>query len=450
MTNTNSHSANIYEFYKKQLSQIDPIVQCGEILNIAGNIIESRGPAAAIGDLCYILPKGNKQKGKAEVVGFRNHKTLLMPLHEMTGYQPGTKVVSSQDKINISVGDELLGRVLNGLGEPIDGKGKVHFTEKRSIYSEPPSPLQRKPIDDPVWTGIKSIDAFTTIGTGQRMGIFSGSGVGKSVLLGMIAKNTSADVNVIAMIGERGREVRDFIENDLGEDGLKKSVVIVATSDKIPIVRVKAGLIATTIAEFFRDSGKNVMLMMDSLTRVAMAQREIGLAVGEPPTTKGYTASTYSLLPKMLERAGNTAVGSVTGLYTVLVEGDDFNDPVADMARSILDGHIVLDRDLANKGHYPAIDPLQSKSRVMPRVVSQDHLNLSYRLAHLIGTYKEAEDLINIGAYVKGSNKNIDESIKHIDSINRFLKQDVNERIPKNKIKDLMIASIQNKTGEEP
>lgn len=428
---------------------MDPILHRGEIMNITGSIIESRGPNAAIGDICYVGSKNKDQPGKAEVVGFRNNKVLLMPLHEMSGYKPGTKVVSTKEKLNTPIGDELLGRVINGLGEPIDGKGNVKFLEKRSIHREPPSPMRRKSIDEPIWTGIKSIDAFTTLGKGQRMGIFAGSGVGKSVLLGMIAKNTSADINVIAMVGERGREVRDFIENDLGEEGLKKSVVVVATSNEIPIVRVKAGLVATTVAEYFRDSGNDVMLMMDSLTRVAMAQREIGLAIGEPPTTKGYTASTYALMPKMLERAGNTAKGSITGLYTVLVEGDDLNDPVADTARSILDGHIVLDRDLANKGHYPAVDPLQSKSRVMPKIVSQEHLNMTYRFAHLLATYKEAEDLINIGAYVKGSNKAIDESLLHIENITSFLRQDVHDKNQDSKILDLMKQSIEIKTGEE-
>lgn len=407
---------------------MDPIVQRGEILNIAGNVMESRGPRASLGELCYVTPGGGERSGKAEVVGFRDRRVLLMPLQDMAGYHPGSKVTTSNEKLNVVVSDELLGRVLNGLGEPIDGKGPIHSQEKRSIHASPPHPLKRIPIKEPIWTGIRSIDAFTTLGKGQRMGIFSGSGVGKSILLGMIARNTSADVNIIALIGERGREVREFIEGDLGESGLKRSVIVVATSDEIPLVRVKAGLVATTVAEYFRDSGRDAMLMMDSLTRIAMAQREIGLAIGESPTTKGYTSSTYSLMPKLLERAGNTDHGSVTGLYSVLVEGDDINDPVADMARSILDGHIVLDRELANRGHYPAIDPNQSVSRVMPNVTSRQHVKLSQRINHLLAVHREAEDLVNIGAYVKGSNREIDDALMHINKIVHFLRQEIDER----------------------
>ena len=443
-------SRRIFEQYKNRIQQIDPIVKRGEVLNISGLVIESRGPAAALGDLCYVAPNVKELCGKAEVVGFRDKRVLLMPLHEVTGYQPGTSVMSSQEKLSIPVGEALLGRVLNGLGEPIDGKGPIHFTEKRPIHREPPHPLKRKPIDEPIWTGIKSIDGFATLGKGQRMGIFSGSGVGKSVLLGMIARNTSADVNVIGLIGERGREVRDFIEGDLGESGLKRSVVVVATSDEIPLVRVKAGLVATTVAEYFRECRNDVMLMVDSLTRVAMAQREIGLAVGEPPTTKGYTPSTYSLLPKMLERAGNTEDGSITGLYSVLAEGDDLADPVVDMARSIVDGHIVLSRDLANRGHYPAIDPLESISRVMPQVVGKEHILLSQRMCHLLSSYKDAEDLVNIGAYVKGSNKDIDEALKFRQPISKFLRQDVNQKVSFSEIPRMMMEAIHEKEGEEP
>ena len=442
-------ASRIFERYKNRVHGIDPIVLRGEVLNIAGSIIESRGPAVAVGDLCYVAPDISDQCGKAEVVGFRDNRVLLMPLREVTGYKRGTTVVSSQEKLSIPVGEGLLGRVINGLGEPIDGKGPIHFREKRPIHREPPHPLHRKIIDQPIWTGIKSIDAFVTLGKGQRMGIFSGSGVGKSVLLGMIARNTSADINVIALIGERGREVRDFIERDLGESGLKRSVVVVATSNEIPLVRVKAGLVSTTIAEYFRDTQHDVMLMMDSLTRVAMAQREIGLAVGEQPTTKGYTASTYSLLPKMLERAGNVENGSLTGLYTVLVEGDDMSDPVSDMARSILDGHVVLSRDLANRGHYPAVDPLESVSRVMPLVVSREHIKTSQRISHLLSTYKNAEDLVNIGAYVKGSNKDIDEALKYIDPISRFMQQEADEKVSFSEIPGMMKDAIGEKAGEE-
>jgi flagellum-specific ATP synthase len=450
MAEATTPAGRIFEYYKNRVQQIDPIVQRGEVLNIAGSIIESRGPAAAVGDLCYVAPDTKELCGKAEVVGFRDNRVLLMPLHEVAGYQPGTRVVASKKKLGIPVGEGLLGRVLNGLGEPIDGRGPIHFSEKKSIYRDPPHPLLRKIIDQPIWTGIKAIDGFVTMGKGQRMGIFSGSGVGKSVLLGMIARNTSADVNVIALIGERGREVRDFIEGDLGESGLKKSVVVVATSNEIPLVRVKAGLVATTVAEYFRDNGNDVMLMMDSLTRVAMAQREIGLAVGEPPTTKGYTVSTYSLLPKMLERAGNTENGSITGLYSVLAEGDDLNDPVVDMARSIVDGHIVLSRDLASRSHYPAVDPLQSVSRVMPQVVAEEHIKLSQRLSRLLSSYKDAEDLVNIGAYVKGSNKDIDEALRFINPILKFMQQHVDEKISFSEIPRMMRETTQDKKGEEP
>jgi len=423
-----SPSQRLFEFFRERIHAIDPIVLRGEVENIVGMIIESRGPAAALGDLCYVFPSNGGPPGKAEVVGFRNHRVLLMPLQEVTGYHPGAKVVGSRKKLGVPVGDALLGRVLNGLAEPIDGRGVPLVKERRSIYQESPHPLRRKNIKEPLITGIKAIDAFITIGKGQRMGIFAGSGVGKSVLLGMIARNTLADINVIGLIGERGREVREFIERDLGPEGLKRSVVIVATSDESPLLRVKAAMVATTVAEYFRDRGKDVLLMIDSITRVAMAQREIGLAVGEPPTTKGYTPSTYALLPKLLERAGNSDRGSITGLYTVLVEGDDLNDPVADTARSILDGHIILSRELANRGHYPAIDPLQSVSRVMPNVVTDEHLKLSQQILRLLATYKEAEDLINIGAYVKGSNPEIDQAIQKIGRINRLLQQAVQER----------------------
>ena len=427
MSEVLSPSQKLYEFYRRRLGEVDPIVLRGEILNIVGMVIESRGPNVSIGDVCEVIPDDGRRPGKAEVVGFRDNRVLLMPLQEMMGYHPGARVVASQEKLSLYVGEELLGRVLNGLGMPIDERGGPVGRERRSIYQESPHPLKRRPIDKPLSTGIKAIDGLITIGRGQRMGIFAGSGVGKSVLLGMIARNTSADVNVIGLIGERGREVREFIERDLGEEGLKRSVVVVATSDEPPLLRVKAGLVATTIAEYFRDQGKDVLLMVDSITRVAMAQREIGLAIGEPPTTKGYTPSTYALLPKLLERAGNTENGSITGLYTVLVEGDDLNDPVADTARSILDGHIVLSRELANRGHYPAIDPLQSVSRVMPAVVPEEHLRISKRILKILSNYREAEDLINIGAYVKGSNPDIDEAIRYIRNINAFLQQNVNE-----------------------
>jgi len=443
-----SQSQKLYDFYRQKVLQVDPIVQRGEIQNIIGVLIESRGPAVALGDLCYISPDNSIQRGKAEVVGFRNNHVLLMPLHELNGYHPGSKVIASQEKLSILVGESLLGRVVNGLGQPIDGKGPIYTDERRSIYQEAPKPLERKPIKNIIATGIKSIDSFTTIGMGQRMGIFAGSGVGKSVLLGMIARNTSADINVIGLIGERGREVREFIDRDLGEEGLKRSVVVVATSDETPLVRVKAAMAATTIAEYFRDQQKDIMLMMDSLTRVAMAQREIGLAIGEPPTTKGYTPSTFALLPKFLERAGNTENGSITGLYTVLVEGDDLNDPVADTARSIMDGHVVLNRELANKGHYPAVDPLQSISRLMSQIVDQDQLNITQKIMKHLAIYKDAEDLINIGAYVNGSNPSIDEAVHNIGRIEKFLKQDMNESVTFEQIKSELGKVLEARTGE--
>ena len=450
MAESMAKSKKLYEYYCNKINDIDPIIHRGVIQNIIGLIIESHGPSVSLGDLCYISPNSTSKYGKAEVVGFKDNHVLLMPLHNINGYHPGSKVVASNDTLSIPVGDDLLGRVINGLGEPIDDKGPVFTDENRSIYQDPPKPLLRQPIKNVISTGVKSIDAFITVGMGQRMGIFAGSGVGKSVLLGMIARNTSADINVIALIGERGREVREFIERDLGDEGLSRSVVIIATSDETPLVRVKAALTATTIAEYFRDKNKNIMFMMDSMTRVAMAQREIGLAIGEPPTTKGYTPSTFALLPKLLERAGNSEHGSITGLYTVLVEGDDLNDPVADSARSILDGHIVLDRELANRGHYPAVDPLQSVSRVMPQVVDDEHLILSQKILQHLAIYKDAEDLINIGAYSKGSNPSIDQAILYNDQIVQFLKQKVNDVLSFEKIvlqmkKSLQAEKVENK-----
>ncbi len=437
-----SPQRDILAHYARRLQQVDPIVQIGRIYQIIGMIMESVGPRVSLGDLCTIRPKNGQREGRAEVVGFRENKILLMPLNDISGYSPGSEVIATNEDLSVGVGEGLLGRILNGLGEPIDDNGLVDFSEKRSIYQMPSNPLKRPPISRSIGTGVKAIDGLITLGQGQRMGIFAGSGVGKSVLLGMISRNTSADVNVIALIGERGREVREFIERDLGEEGLRRSVVVVATSDSSPLVRIKGAFTATTIAEYFRDQGLNVLLMMDSVTRVAMAQREIGLAVGEPPATKGYTPSTFTLLPRLLERAGNFTGGSITGLYTVLVEGDDLNDPVADSARSILDGHIVLSRDLANRGHYPAIDPLQSVSRVMSEVVEEDHLKKAREFLNLLAVYREAEDLINIGAYVKGSNPKIDRAIEKIDELNKFLQQDVNEQNTFDEIVDDLFSII--------
>ncbi len=413
--------------YIDQLDKLDLVKVNGRVSEVIGLVIESVGPTTSLGDVCSIKSREGEELCLSEVVGFRTNRVLSMVLGSASSIGPGSEIVASGKSFSVGVGAGLLGRVLDGLGKPMDGLGSVEFEEVRSIYSAPPNPLERKRITSPISTGIRSIDALLTIGKGQRIGIFAGSGVGKSVTLGMIARKSSADVNVIALVGERGREVRDFIEKELGEEGLKKSVLIVATSDQASLIRVKASMIATTIAEFFRDKGLDVLLMMDSVTRVAMAQREVGLTIGEPPTTKGYTPSVFALLPRLLERAGNAKKGSITGLYTVLVEGDDMNEPVADAARSILDGHIVLSRKLASAGHYPAIDVLESVSRVMPDVTTAAHRKAASYIMDILATYREAEDLINIGAYVKGSNQKIDKSVLMIEPIRSFLKQGMDE-----------------------
>ena len=352
-----------------------------------------------------------------------------MALGDATSISPGSEIVATGHTLSVNVGTSLLGRVIDGLGRPIDGKGAIEPDELRSVNNAPPNPLTRKRITEPIATGIRSIDTLLTCGKGQRVGIFAGSGVGKSVMLGMIARRTSADVNVICLVGERGREVGEFLDRELGEEGLNRSVVLVATSDQAALIRIKAVFMATTIAEYFRDQGLDVMLLMDSVTRFAMAQREVGLAIGEPPTTKGYTPSVFALLPKVLERAGNSNKGSITGLYTVLVEGDDMNEPVADAVRSILDGHIVLSRRLASAGHYPAVDVLESISRVMPSVTKEDHRQAVHKILDMMATYREAEDLINIGAYVKGSNPRIDMAIGRIGAIRSFLRQRSDEQV---------------------
>jgi flagellum-specific ATP synthase len=415
-----------FEKYASIIDPINPIKQSGSVSQIIGLIVESYGPVASIGDICYIHTN-DRGVHLAEVVGFKQDKTLLMPLQELYGIAPGNKVSTFREPFSIGVGDELLGRILDGLGNPIDGKAPLNLREKRSVFATPPNPLQRERITEPLPLGIRAIDGLLTCGKGQRTGIFAGSGVGKSVLLGMMARYTKADVVVIALIGERGREVRDFIEGDLGAEGAKKSVVVVATSDQAALTRIKGALTATTIAEYFRDKGLNVLLMMDSVTRFCMALREIGLAVGEPPTTKGYTPSVFATLPKLLERAGTSQTGTITGLYTVLVDGDDMDEPIADAARSILDGHIVLSRKIAAKNHYPAIDILNSISRVMNSVATREHKDLSSKTLELMAIYKEAEDIINIGAYAPGSNVKIDQAIQKIDNINKFTKQDIEE-----------------------
>lgn len=416
------------ENYLNVLNGIDPYKVNGKIVQVIGMIVESIGPSVSIGEICTIKSRNGDDMAIAEVVGFRNNRVLSMVLGDVSKISPGNEIVASGKPFIIGVGPKLLGRVINGLGEPLDNKGELEIEEYSTIYNDAPHPLNRKRVLESISTGIRAIDTLLTMGKGQRMGIFAGSGVGKSVLLGMIARNTSADVNVISLVGERGREVRDFIERDLGQEGLKRSVVVVSTGEQPALIRIKAAFIATTIAEYFRNRGLDVMLMMDSITRVAMAQREVGLAIGEPPTTKGYTPSVFSMLPKLLERAGNSNNGSITGLYTVLVDGDDMNEPIADASRSILDGHIVLTRKLASAGHYPAIDVLQSISRVMPDVTNDKHKELATKLLDLLATYTESEDLINIGAYVKGSNPKIDKAISMIQPIREFLKQKIDEK----------------------
>jgi flagellum-specific ATP synthase len=398
----------------------------GLVDKLTGLVIESNGPSASIGQMCQITPRMGKSI-RAEVLGFRGKSILLMPLEETVGIEPGSYVSLADEPYTVAVGRELLGRILDGAGRPMDGKGPIAAKHFQPVHNLPPNPLYRERVQKPIVTGVRAIDGLLTCGLGQRVGIFAGSGVGKSVLLGMIARNSSADVNVIGLIGERGREVRDFIERDLGEEGLSRSVVVTVTSDHAALVRVKGALVTTAIAEYFASLGLNVMLMMDSITRVAMAQREIGLAVGEPPTTKGYTPSVFALLPRLLERAGNFQNGSITGLYTVLVESDDMNDPIADTVRSILDGHVVLSRKLAAAGHYPAIDVLQSVSRVMTDVTAKEQMQQANRMKEVLAIYNEAEDLINIGAYAKGSNPRIDYALSMIDNIRAFQKQDVSE-----------------------
>ncbi len=419
------------------LNKLKPIVhntntieKRGKISKVVGLVIESDGPKAGIGELLELRDREGNIRSYAEIVGFKDKtKILSMILGDLTEIAPGMELVSTGSSLSVKLGDKLLGRVVDGLGNPLDGKGPIEYSSKKSIYALPPNPLMRTRITEPVSTGIRAIDGMLTLGKGQRVGIFAGSGVGKSTTIGMIARNTSADINVIALIGERGREVKDFIEKDLGEEGLMRSVVVVATSDAPPLVRVKSALTATAIAEYFRDKDLDVMLMMDSVTRFAMAQREVGLTIGEPPTTKGYTPSVFSNMQRMMERAGTSTKGSITGLYTVLVEGDDMNEPIADAARGVLDGHIVLSRRLASMGHYPAIDVLESISRVRNEIISEDHYQAAIFIQEMLATYRSAEDLISVGAYQTGSNPKIDKSIRLNDKINQFLKQRVGDSI---------------------
>lgn len=399
----------------------------GKVTKIIGLTIESIGPDAKLNDLCRIVSADKSVELYAEVVGFRDSRVLLMPFDVVDGIGPGSVVENTEHPLLVKVGDEILGHTLDGLGNPTDGLTITNYKEY-SVEAPPPDPMDREIINEVLPLGVKAVDGLLTVGKGQRIGIFAGSGVGKSTLLGMFARNTKADINVIALIGERGREVREFIERDLGPEGMKRSVLVVATSDKPALIRNKAAKTATAIAEYFRDQGKDVLLMMDSLTRFSMAQREIGLASGEPPVTRGYPPSVYSEMPKLLERAGMSDKGSITGLYTVLVDGDDFNEPITDTARSILDGHIMLSRKLGHQNHYPAIDVLQSISRCMSQIASPEHKKMAGRLKTVMATYNEAEDLINIGAYRAGSNKNIDYAVYKIDKVNEFLCQQTDEK----------------------
>ncbi|NLM03867.1 MAG: flagellar protein export ATPase FliI [Clostridiales bacterium] len=430
------------EKYRNSLEMIDLIKYTGHVTQVIGLTIESVGPAVKVGEACKIYTVNNSNPIMAEVVGFKGKKVLLMPFGDMEGIGPNSMVEALGSTLNVKVGDSLLGRILDGLGNPIDDKGPIEETTVYPVAGTPLNPLERTKINKPLPLGIKALDGLLTCGNGQRIGIFAGSGVGKSTLLGMIARNTEADINVIGLIGERGREVKEFIDHDLQEEGLKRSVLVVATSDQPPLVRMKGALLATAIAEYFRDRGKNVLLLMDSLTRFSMAQREVGLAIGEPPVTRGYTPSVFAALPKLLERSGTSSKGAITGLYTVLVDGDDMNEPIADTVRGILDGHIVLSRQLANSGHYPAIDILSSVSRVMPNIVSDEHMKIANEIKQIVATYRESEDLINIGAYAHGSNKKIDYAIRNIDSINNFLRQSVDEKVDYDQVLNLMAELI--------
>lgn len=418
-----------FEKYHEAIASVHLTRDSGKVTEATGMLIKGFLPGASLGSAVEIFPTGTEKSFHAEVVGFSDKSVLMMPLGEIRGVSLGSRIVLAKQHVAVKVGPQMLGRVLNGLGQVIDGGESPETSEEVPLYCDIRNPLERKPIREPLDLGVRAINSALTIGKGQRVGIMAGSGVGKSVLMGMMARSSKADINVIALIGERGREVREFIEHDLGPEGLKRSIVIVATSDQSPLIRMRGAFVATAIAEYFSSIGKNVLLMMDSVTRFAMAQREIGLSAGEPPASKGYTPSVFSLLPKLLERAGSfEGEGSITGLYTVLVEGDDMNDPIGDSVRSIVDGHIVLSRSLAQKAHFPAIDVLQSASRVMKNVVTNDHVRLSQKLRENLATFKEAEDLINIGAYKPGSNPKIDKAVKVIDQLNDFLKQRVEDK----------------------
>jgi len=425
----NSQSAQVISAMRSAVSNAKTIKRGGAVVQIVGLMIEATGPQAPVGDVCLIRSAEDSTKEIfAEVVGFRNSRTLLMPIGDMTGISPGDSVIATNSTLEVPIGNELLGRTLNAVGAPIDDGPSLRHLPRASVFQEPPDPVRRPRIKEVLPLGIRSIDGILTIGCGQRIGIFSGSGVGKSTVLGMMARYTEADVAVVALVGERGREVRDFIEKDLGVEGLKKSVLVVATSDQPPLMRIRAAYAATSIAEYFRDQGKDVLLLMDSVTRFCRALREVALSVGEPPGLRSFPPSVFTTLPKLLERTGTSERGTITGLYTVLVDADDMNEPVADNVRGILDGHIVLSRDLASRNHYPAVDILNSISRLMTDIASAEQKTAAGRLKELIAVYRDAEDLIRIGAYVEGSDKRIDEAKKRIDAIEKFLKQGINEK----------------------
>ena len=415
------------EVWQRRLNEFIPYRYFGQVTRVVGLTIESRGPRAQLGELCKIM-RADQSYVLAEVVGFRDDNVLLMPLGAADGLAPGSLVEATGRPLQVSVGDDLLGRVLDGLGHVLDDGSAIASGEHYPLVADPPHPLTRPRIDSVLSTGVRAIDGLLTVGVGQRLGIFAGSGVGKSTLLGMIARNSQADVNVIGLIGERGREVMEFIERDLGPEGMERSVLVVATSDQPALIRLKGAFVATAIAEYFRDQGKSVLLMVDSLTRFAMAQREVGLAIGEPPTSRGYTPSVFSLLPRLLERSGRADSGSITAFYTVLVDGDDMNEPITDAVRGILDGHIVLARDLANRGHYPAIDPLASISRLFTELATSEQMEAANQARRLLAVYRENQDLINIGAYKAGGNPEIDEAIEKLPAINSVLQQVATEK----------------------
>ncbi|WNF35460.1 flagellar protein export ATPase FliI [Bacillaceae bacterium IKA-2] len=426
-----------------EIPTINSFKSYGKVTRVVGLTIESKGPQVSIGELCYIIiGKGRQRKVMAEVVGFRDETVLLMPFTTIHDISPGSLVEATKKPLQVKVGSALIGQVVDGLGQPLSGKELPKGLTPFPTDNQPPNPLARPRIHEPLSLGVRAIDSLFTVGKGQRLGIFAGSGVGKSTLMAMIAKNSAADVNVIALIGERGREVRDFIERDLGEDGLSKTVVVVATSDQPALMRIKGAMTATAIAEYYRNQGLNVTLMMDSVTRFAMAQREIGLAIGEPPTTKGYPPSVFAYLPKLLERSGTNEHGSITAFYTVLVDGDDMNEPIADAVRGILDGHLVLDRKLANKGQFPAINPLSSISRVMNDIVDPNHRSAADRLRQLLAIYTDSEDLISIGAYKRGTSKEIDEAIQAYPVIINFIKQAIEEKVTFNESVDLLLSEF--------